>query len=337
MDKAPIPDDYISSGSLAAQVGIGYLDGEKPSLVAVMKNRNKDKSFNMIIAAYSYTDGKFDMDWKWNRKDPSLSDGHQFRIADVDYDGKDEILEIGFCLNGDGTLRYSLSDQGIVHGDRFYIGKFNQDDEVMMGYGVQQNNKDKIYEYYYNASTGEVIWTHIGDNVEDIGRGAVGDIDPTQDGLESWSFSGIYNSKSNTLLSNAGKTIWPAISFQWDGDLLSESYNHGKIEQWNYEGKGIDRLLTCYKVYSIKDDGNFVMGYGDIFGDWREEIIGSNSEYNQLVIYTTNIETEYRIPCLAQDRTYRNSMTLKGYKQSHMTGFYIGADRTDYSDELSSN
>lgn len=79
------------------------------------------------------------------------------------------------------------------------------------------------------------------------------------------------------------------------------------------------------------------MGYGDIFGDWREEIIGSNSEYNQLVIYTTNIETEYRIPCLAQDRTYRNSMTLKGYKQSHMIGFYIGADRTDYSDELSSN
>ena len=336
LDTAPIPDDYISVGSLAAQVGIGYLDGEKPSLVAVMKNRNKNKSFNMIVASYSYTDGEFKMDWKWNRGNTDASDGHQMRIADVDYDGKDEILEIGFCLNGNGTLRYSLSDQGIIHGDRFYIGKFNKDDEVMMGYGIQQDNKEGILEYYYNASNGEVIWTHTADTIQDVGRGCIGDLDPTEDGLEVWSFSGIYNGKSNTLLSNAGKTLWPAISLRWDGDLLSESYMRGVIDKWNYQTKSTNRVLTCYKISSTVDDGNLVLSYGDILGDWREEIICTNSEYNELVIYTTNIETKYRIPCLAQDRAYRNCMTIKGYKQSHMTSFYIGSDREDYSEELSS-
>ncbi|MDO5294999.1 MAG: FG-GAP-like repeat-containing protein [bacterium] len=336
MDKAEIPDDYIERGSLGAQVGVGYLDGEKPSLVAVMKNRNKDKSFNLIIAAYSYTDNEFKMDWQWNRGKSKNSDGHQFRIADVDYDGKDEILEIGFCLNGDGTLRYSLHDQGIVHGDRFYVGKFNKDDEVMMGYGIQQNNPSGLQEYYYNASTGEVIWKHMSDIIGDVGRGSVGDIDPTQPGLEVWSFSGIFNANSNKLLSNAGKTLWPAISLQWDGDLLSESYMRGVINQWNVLTNSSQRVLSCYKIHSTVDDGNFVISYGDIFGDWREEIIATNNQYNELVIYTTNIETEYRIPSLVQDRTYRNCLTVKGYKQSHMTGFYLGADRTDYSDELSS-
>jgi hypothetical protein len=330
-DKAEIPDDYISIGSVAAQFGIGYLDGKKPSLVSVMKNRNTDKSFNLMICSYSYQNGKFKMDWKFNRGDQAFDDGHQMRIADVDYDGKDEILEIGFCLNGDGTLRYSLSEQGIVHGDRFYVGKFNKDDEVMMGYGIQQNNPNLISEYYYNASTGEVIWKHLNEKVGDTGRGAVGDIDPTKPGFEVWSFSGIYNGATNELLTAVGKTMWPAISFQWDGDLLIESYNNGKIEQWHSETNTLERLVTCSDVYSNVNDYNNVFGYGDFFGDWREEVITTNDKYNELVIYTTNIPTDYRLTCLAQDRSYRNCMTIKGYKQSHELSYYLGSDMDNES------
>ncbi|KAI7260621.1 hypothetical protein KC345_g10017 [Hortaea werneckii] len=119
-----LPDDYISAGPLAMQLGIGYLNGTTPSIVAFMKNRNTDKSFNLVLAAYHYTGSNLVMDWKWKREDygQRADDGHQMRIVDLDSDGKDEIADIGFVLNGDGTLRYSLFDQGVQHGDRFYIG-----------------------------------------------------------------------------------------------------------------------------------------------------------------------------------------------------------------------
>ncbi len=40
----------------------------------------------------------------------------------------------------------------------------------------------------------------------------------------------------------------------------------------------------------------------------------------------TTTPTEFRNECLAQDPCYRNSMTAKGYYQSHMLDYYLGAD-----------
>lgn len=218
-DKCAIPDDYIEDGPMAAQFGVGYLDGKQPSLVAVMKNRRNDKGddlgFNMLICAYSVRNDRLSMNFKWKSTEAGVEcpEGHQFRICDVDFDGKDEILEIGFCLNGDGTLRYSLANDGICHGDRFYVGKYNKDDEHMTGYGVQQNNPDLIYEYYYDAATGEILWKHIGDTLSDIGRGCAADIDPTVDGAEVWAFSGIYNAKSTFYCPSQSRQLGPILTY----------------------------------------------------------------------------------------------------------------------------
>ncbi len=342
IDKAPIPDEYIDDGPMAAQFGVGFLDGKKPSLVAVMKNRKDDKThaFQMQICAYSVVNGSLIMDWQWKAKDESISlpEGHQFRICDVDFDGKDEILEIGFCLNGDGTLRYTLAPYGVNHGDRFYVGKFNSGDNFMSGYGITQLNDEKLWEYCYNASTGEMLWRHYGESVVDVGRGCAADIDPTVDGVEVWSYSGIYNAKTDELLSDIGTTMWPDINIQWDGDLLYESC-HGNnnsvyIEQWDYENKSVSRVDSLYSIYnqsvghyaSADTTKKYPLFVGDIIGDWREEVIVIDYESNCLVIYTTQQETEYRMPTLAADRTYRNWMTVKGYKQGPTTSFYFGAD-----------
>lgn len=53
--------------------------------------------------------------------------------------------------------------------------------------------------------------------------------------------------------------------------------------------------------------------YGDILGDWREEVICTGSDYASLVILSTTVPTQYRNECLAQDPCYRNCMTAKGY------------------------
>jgi hypothetical protein len=180
--SAPVPDDYISRGPLAAQMGIGHFDGRNPSLVVSMKNRigGSGSNFNMVVALYDYSSGQFAMKWKWLRGNQNLDDGHHIRIADADIDGKDEIHQIGFALNGDGTLKYSLTKEGVVHGDRFYVGRFNKGDNFLMGHGIQQENPSGLLEYIYNAATDSVLWKNITSArpVPDVGRRNVGDMTP---------------------------------------------------------------------------------------------------------------------------------------------------------------
>ncbi|MBQ8515463.1 MAG: RICIN domain-containing protein [Ruminococcus sp.] len=322
---APVPDDYIDIGPLACMMEIGYLDGETPSLVCWLKNRNSDKSFNSLMVAYGYggTD-TFSMQWKYDAtKYGGGGEAHQIRVTDVDYDGKDEVLHMGYALNSDGTLRYQVPE--LVHGDRWYVGSFcnaNNGTE-MYGYGIQQNNGSGLLEYFYNASTGEILWTNYAEEgTADVARGNIGDLDPNYDGLECWSFQGMYAMDGTKITDN---TPYPVFRLFWDGDLLSESYNDGKIENWNYETQATERAATTWKIYGASgSDRGVGMLHADIIGDWREESVLVNYDTDELVIYTTDIATDERIYCLAQNPCYRNCMTAKGYYQANMLDYFLG-------------
>ncbi|MGN1087108.1 MAG: RICIN domain-containing protein, partial [Porcipelethomonas sp.] len=297
-----------------------------PSLVCWLKNRNADKSFNSLMVAYGYGGADtFSMQWKYDAtKYGGGGEAHQIRIADVDYDGKDEVLHMGYALNGDGTLRYQIPE--LVHGDRWYVGSFcnaNNGTE-MYGYGIQQNNESGLLEYMYNASTGEILWkVYAEEGTADVARGNIGDLDPAHDGLECWSFQGMYSMNGEKITDS---TPYPVFRLFWDGDLLSESYNDGKIENWNYETQGTERQATTWKIYSaVGSERGVGMLHADIIGDWREESVLVNYDTDELVIYTTDIATDERIYCLAQNPCYRNYMTAKGYYQANMLDYFLGA------------
>lgn len=319
-DTAPVPDDKIEAGPKACMMEIGYLDGVKPSLVCWIKNRNDDKSFNSYNVAYAYENGKFVQQWKAGAYG---AEAHNIRIADVDYDGKDEVLHMGYALNGDGSHRYTVKN--VVHGDRWYVGSFSNanNNNEMMGYGIQQDNANGLLEYFYNASTGELIWEHYApEGTADVGRGNIGDIDPNYDGLEVWSFQGTY-SMDNKLISTG--YMYPVFRLFWDGDLFSESYNEGKIEKWNYQTQGVERVDTCWKIYGGSGSERGVgMLHADIIGDWREESVHVNYDTDELVIYTTTHASNERIYCLAQNPAYRNCMTAKGYYQANVLDYFLG-------------
>lgn len=324
--SAPIPDDYISVGPMACMMEIGYLDGVHPSLVCWIKNRNADKSFNSIIVTYGYGGrDTFKQEWKYNANSMGGAEAHQFRVEDVDYDGKDEVLHMGYALNGDGTLRYQVKD--VVHGDRWHVTAFSnaQNGKEMWGYGVQQRNPNTLLEYIYNASTGELLWTNYGgDGSIDIGRGDIGDVDPTHEGYEVWSFQGMYDMNGDKI---SDTNAYPSLKLYWDGDLLSESYNDSKIEKWRYDTQTVERLATTWKITGCESsERGAPMFYGDILGDWREEIICTGYDYASLVIISTTIPTDYRFNTFAQDPAYRNDMTSKGYVQSNMLSYYLGTD-----------
>ncbi len=321
-----LPQDYMNIGPMACMMEIGYLDGVHPALVCWIKNRNSDKSFNSLMVTYGYAGGDtFKQLWKFDTKNQGGAEAHQFRVEDVDYDGKDEVLHMGYCINGDGTLRYQVKD--VVHGDRYHIAPFSNADngKHMTGYGVQQNNPNTLLEYIYNAATGELIWTNYGgDGNVDIGRGDIGDVDPTHEGYEVWSFQGMYDMHGNKI---SDTNAYPSLKLYWDGDLLSESYNDSKIEKWNYQTQGVERLATTWKITDCaSSDRGAPMFYGDILGDWREEIICTGYDYASLVIVSTTMPTDYRFNTFAQDPAYRNDMTSKGYVQSNMLSYFFGTD-----------
>ncbi|KAH8781172.1 hypothetical protein F5883DRAFT_685510 [Diaporthe sp. PMI_573] len=319
-----VPDDYISDGPLAARFGVGYLDGETPHLVAFLKNRQDGGDFNLIEAAWTFDGKDAKLAWKWLRGDKDAPDGHNTRVIDVDGDGVDEVAEIGFLLEGDGTLRYSLADSGVVHGDRWYIAKMDPNRDGLQGYGIQQDNEDLLYEYYYDATDGTVLWKHYGDEVGDVGRGLAADIDPNHEGMEVWSFSGIYNAPGNKLTDNdTDSAPWPGQALWWDGDLLAEQYNDGKIEKWDYENGAVVRVETA-SHYGAGTSNRYPLLIADIFGDWREEVVLTNDDYDELAIFTTNIPSDIRLYTMAHNPAYRNDMTVKGYIQSHHVDYFLG-------------
>jgi hypothetical protein len=315
-------NDYLSDGAMGMMFGVGSVDGVHNALYVKGKNRVGSGGFNETVQTYAFDGVNLTRLWKWNRNSTNAPDGHQFRIIDVNGDGKDEYCEIGFCLNSNGTLRYSLNDTGgVVHGDRFHIGDFDPDRPGLEGYGIQQDNPSLLYDFYYDANTGQMLWQHFSSSLVDVGRGVAADIDPRYRGFETWAFNGTWNAPSN--LQVATTTPYPQLSMQWDSDLLWETRNDGKIENWDYLTGTSGRLVTEWKFDSV-ESGSLPMFYGDIWGDWREEVVTLNSAENALTIFSTDIPTTHRIYTLAQDPAYRNCMTLKGYYQSNQLDYYLG-------------
>ncbi|TDC84193.1 carbohydrate-binding protein [Micromonospora sp. KC606] len=327
---APVPTDYLSDGPMYARFAVGHLDGVNPSLVAYMKNRIGSGDFNLMFTAWRFTGSALNMQWKFLRGRQNLPDGHNTRVIDVDGDGKDEIAEIGFVLNGNGTLKYSLAPRGIVHGDRFHIAKIDPSRPGLQGYGVQQDNPSGLRDYYYDAATGNMIWQHVEAGTADVGRGMVGDIDPRFPGMEVWAFSGLYNAPSNRLTqSNTSLRPWPQTGLFWDGDITMELLNDGKIEKWNPNAptgtSSVPRLVTTSNYGAVDASQNVQPTFhGDILGDWREEVVYTNARFNELIIFTTNQLTNTRLYTLAHNPAYRNDMTVKGYMQSHHVDYFIG-------------
>ncbi|MDA3854503.1 MAG: hypothetical protein PF444_09740 [Bacteroidales bacterium] len=267
--RTEIPNNYLSVGPLACSMGIGYLNGLTPSLVGFFKNRNTNGSFNRLQCAWDFDGNNLELKWKTNllfgaSYSAHGADGHQMRILDFDGDGKDDVGHVAFVLNGeDGSLKYDLGNEGIVHGDRWHVGKLDPSRPGLQGYGVQQDQADGLIEYYYDAGTGKVLWKHSGTGIVDVGRGIAADIDPRHSGYDVWSLNGQYNCKTNTKISNSNP--YPNFRLWWDGDALSENLNDSKIEKWNYSSASTSRLLTAWNYHSATgSDRSATMFYGDI-------------------------------------------------------------------------
>lgn len=319
---------------LNGNFAIAYLDGIHPSLIFEQANRNSDKSFNHAVTAWDYREGKLILRWNWMEQAESHARFHQIRVADVDGDGFDEMIEGSWVMDHDGT---PLFNTDLVHGDRHRTTDIDPDIPGLETFAIQQDNPNTLGMALYNAATGEMIKRWYQGAVGDVGRGECIDMDDRSRGLEMYStMNGYYDCKGNMLADKA--TLQPAEGIWWDGDLLREVLSPiGKegfnlaINKWNSVAKSFERELpNLYNekssYYTKAEWGGRPAFFGDIAGDWREELIVMRRDTSGFCLISNWAPTDKRLYCLMQNPTYRMQTTTKGYYQSPYTDYYLAHD-----------
>jgi Rhamnogalacturonan I lyases beta-sheet domain len=314
---------------------VAYLDGVKPSLVMCRGYYTR-----AVLAAYNWRDGELTKVWKFDSLEPgnegySGQGNHSVSVADVDEDGKDEII-YGSCVidhNGQG-----LYTTGLGHGDAIHVGNLIPSRpglEIFQVHEIPQENGTEIHD----AKTGEILWGI--PSIEDVGRGMAADIDPRYEGVEVWSSThwkmggaGLYSSSGEKISETNPQSFNFAI--WWDGDLLRELLDHeydeetgigvGKIDKWDYQNGKLVNILTADGTRSNNGTKGNPCLQADIFGDWREEVIWRTDDSTALRIYTTTDITDHRIYTLMHDPTYRLGIAWQNvaYNQPPHPGFFLG-------------
>ena len=260
---------------------------------------------------------------------------HNLSIADVDGDGKDEIIWGSAALDDDGSLLYAV---GFGHGDAIHLGDLDPDRPGLELFDVHEEKGDYAWDLH-DAATGEIIWKG-GQKGQDNGRGVAADIVADSRGYEFWSSYGGFDSGSrnqnpfNAITGEQSGSSKPSMNFRvyWDGDPYDELLDGTSISKY---GKGSLMLGPGLSSIGAASMGNSSSCNStkatpclsaDIFGDWREEVIlWSKNDNATLNIYSTAYETEYRFPTLMHDHVYRMGVAWQNvaYNQPPHLGFYL--------------
>jgi rhamnogalacturonan endolyase len=330
--ECPVPQDLISTGNVTGHFSSAYFDGVHPSLYYKGKAGGTKAMMDM---GFDFKDGAWSMRFKFVRSPiGDFPNNHNVRCLDLNQDGKDECINGGYAIDGTGTVLWNQASQGITHGDRWHVGDLDPTRPGLEGWAVGQSSG---YDWnYYDAKTGTVLRKY-GPGTSDMARGVCGDVDPTHKGYECWTGGKVWNNSdlsTATALSSTPPTQIgsgaPGINFRifWDGDLLSEVLDSNTVSKWAYPGAPSGGF-TSANLAGMVPTRNAAPLYGDMFGDWREEVLFEQSGGTSIRIYSTAIPTDKRIYTLMHDPEYRNSMNEKGYQQSRMLDYYLGDGMTD--------
>ena len=337
MARDPVPNPYLSDGPLNGHMGILYLDGQRPSVFLEAKNRRADNGFQGLTTAWDYRNGVISRRWSWDADTlrQHAPEGHQVRLGDPDNDGKDEFLDIGYGIDDNGQQLFNIPE--VVHGDRFHLADIDPDRPGLETYLIQQNNGSGLATALIEAGTGKFIKKWYAGGVVDVGRGLAADIDPAHKGLEMFSTqANIYNSKGDAIHSSRP---FPPEAVWWDGNLSREFLaTVGSTAEApaiaRFDANNPASQSRIYTIYNQTPPGVYwayggrAPFWGDIQGDWREEVVVVANDHSELRIYTTTISAPNRLYTLMHNPQYRIQTTTKGYVQASYVDYYLGDGMT---------
>ena len=313
-------------------MGVCYFDGVHPGVVMEWHTRGTagDHHYYNIGVAYDFTSGKADALKELFNRPSGGAAFHQIRVGDVDGDGRDEMIEGSYTMNHDGS---TLFNTGMAHGDRFRTSDIDPGRPGLETFAIQQNAGDMLGQALYDARTGEFIKKWYLPSVGDVGRGECMDIDREHLGWEMWSTMGmVYDAQGNLI--EGYDSQYPCEGIWWDNEpdrevvQTSDSHYNVYIQDF-FKGREVEfAKISNYRYVTVY--AKRAAFWGDIIGDWREEMILLHKE-NGVIVGITGVSTDYLsdldfIYCLQQDPHYCGDCSTKGYYQSPNPGFYLGYD-----------
>jgi autotransporter-associated beta strand protein len=290
---------------------VAYLDGVHPSLVMCRGYYTRT-----VLAAWDWDGSVLSPRWVFDSDKgyPGYAGqgNHNLSVADVDQDGKDEIIYGACTINNNGKGLYST---GFGHGDAIHVSDLDPDRPGLEVFTPHENKKDGIT--FREAKTGKIIWQK--KDPTDVGRALAADVISGSPGCEFWA------AHSLGMYSVSGQKIGsiPPINFAiwWDADDTRELLDGIQITKY---GAGTLLYATgCSSNNSTKSTPNL---QADIFGDWREEVILRTTDNSNLHIFTPTSLTTRKIYTLMHDPVYRLGIAWQntGYNQPPHTGFHLG-------------
>ena len=312
--------DGYGHRSMKHYFGAPFLDGRKPYIYL---GRGCYTKHHMKAFSVDPTTHKLTLYWEWKGESwPYHGQGyHNFGIADVDWDGRDEIVFGSMVIDDNGK---GLHTTGLGHGDAQHCSDF---DPYRHGQEIFACNEDSPAMNYRNATTGKIYYRL--QSTDDDGRALCGNFSNDYPGaIGHSSQSGTISCVSDKVITNGPSGFTNNWRIYWDGDLLEEGLDGASSREGAarvFKGNG-SIVFTADGTANCNWTKNTPSAAGDILGDWREEIIARTSDNKYVRVYTTNIKTNYRNYTLWHDHQYRQGMVWEsmGYNQPPHASYFLG-------------
>ncbi|MFY1691777.1 rhamnogalacturonan lyase [Plantactinospora sp. WMMB782] len=342
--------------------GVAYLDGRHPSAVFARGYYTR-----ATLVAYRWDGRRLREDWYvdsgWVPMSNPFNDGphgregtdpeygtlttqgaHSLSVADVDADGRQEIVYGGATIDHDGSLLYS--SYGILppgsanpgarakvgHGDALHVTDIDPARPGLEIFMVHEGASGAPYGYALrDARTGEVVYG--GYTGVDTGRGMVGDVVPAEPGLETWATVVGGQPDGPGLRTADGELLGTVIpgtnqSIRWAADMTTQIVNGAgevtpTIDDWQ---RG--RLLTAEGTRTNNGTKGNPGLVADVLGDWREEMLVRTVDSSAVRIYLSTELTDRKLYTLMHDPQYRVEVARQQttYNQPSYPSFYLGSD-----------
>jgi hypothetical protein len=263
---------------------------------------------------------------------------HSLSAADVDGDGRQEIVYGSATLDDDGGVLYSSygtlpegsASPGTVaklgHGDGLFVTDIDPARPGLEIFTVHENARNAPYgTALRDAATGEVIFGAY--SGKDTGNGLVGDVRPDVPGLEVWA-SMPEGTTASGLLSARGEILSVEKP-----DLVDATIHFGAeptTQTVSGDRDGAKSIVDWERGTLLTEEdtsGNPPL-VADILGDWREELLIHTADSTALRIYTSTEVTTHKLTTLMHDKQYRVEIARQNtvYNYATQVGFYLAAD-----------
>jgi hypothetical protein len=346
--------------------GVAYLDGRRPSAVFARGYYTRT-----TLVSYRWDGRKLREDWfvdsGWTPMTNPFNDGphgrdgtdpefktittqgfHSLSVADVDADGRQEIIYGAATIDDDGSLLYSsfgVLPEGsaapgqsarLGHGDAMHVADLDPDRPGLEIFTCHEGATFAPYGMAMrDARTGEVLFgVYSG---RDTGRSMVGDVLPATRGMEGWaSLPGGTNSLglySATGVVTPGPIPGTNQSIRWAADGTTQIVDGAlevtpTVRDWQ---RGV--LLTAEGTRTNNGTKGNPSLVADIFGDWREELLLRTADSSAIRIYLSTEVSTRKLYTLMHDAQYRAETARQQttYNQPAYPSFYWASD-VDWAD-----